>query len=89
MHLDGGGPVLEFVALRVGGSGQQACLRTGTKPEPSWQAAEAARMNPRASIPTTLSTGPCPLASALTTAWSAGPSASSGVMSLNTIPGLG
>ena len=68
VHLDGGGPVLELVALRVGGSGQLPCLRTGTKPEPSWQATEAARMKPRASIPTTLSTGPCPPASALTTA---------------------
>src|SRR5215469_10837296 len=54
-------------------------LRTGTNPAPSSLAAGAARMNPRASIPTTLSTGPCPLARPVTTARSAPPSASSGV----------
>ncbi len=46
-------------------------------------------MNPRASIPTTLSTRPWPAASAATTAAKALPSASSGVMSLNTMPGCG
>ena len=46
-------------------------------------------MKPRASMPATLSTGPCPSASAPTTAASAWPSASSGVMSLNTTPGWG
>ena len=46
-------------------------------------------MNPRASIPATLSTGPSPAASSPTTAANAGPSASSGVMSLNEMPGWG
>ena len=46
-------------------------------------------MKPRASIPATLSIAPWPAASASITAANAGPSASSGVMSLNKMPGSG
>src|SRR5579875_993341 len=64
-------------------------LRTGTKPAPLRYATGAARMNPRASIPATLSTGPNDAASASTTALKTLGSASSGVMSLNSTPGCG
>ena len=40
--------------------GSLPSLRTGTNPAPKWYATGEARMNPRASIPTTLSTLPRP-----------------------------
>ena len=46
-------------------------------------------MKPRASMPTTLSTGPNEAAIASTTSPKASASPSSGVMSLNSTPGFG
>src|SRR5208282_5927255 len=66
-------------------------LRTGTKPACNFVAAAAAKMNPRASMPTTASTEP---GLNFSVSRSIAPensraSASTGVMSLNWMPGLG
>src|SRR5690606_5889895 len=66
-------------------------LRTGANPVPRWSATGAAKMNPRASIPTTRSTS-CDeksSASCRTTAENSSASERTGVRSLNTIPGWG
>jgi len=70
--------------------GSFPALRIGTNPAPRATATGAARMNPRASIPTTRSTWPRYGSANPATTWAkAGPSASSGVMSLNSTPGAG
>src|SRR5690606_32214597 len=66
-------------------------LRTGTKPQPSSRASAAPRMKPRASMPATASGGAArqaPADASMAPA-NAAASASTGVMSLNTIPGRG
>src|SRR5208282_4925983 len=66
-------------------------LRTGTKPAWSFVAAAAAKMKPRASMPTTASTEPgwnFSVSKSIAPANSRA-SASSGVMSLNWMPGCG
>src|SRR5688572_19754278 len=71
--------------------GSLPSLRIGTKPALKWYATGAARMNPRASIPTTLSTVPRPkwttIRSMIVDIASA--CARIGVMSLKTMPGSG
>src|SRR6478672_5105512 len=75
--------------------GSLPALRIGTKPTPSASATGAARMKPRASMPTTLSTTTVPLvsrpaaASAVMIAENAWWSARTGVMSLNVTPSCG
>jgi hypothetical protein len=66
-------------------------LRTGTNPAPKWYATGDAMMKPRASIPTTFSTLPRPKCTTIRsiTVENASSSASSGVMSLNTMPSCG
>src|ERR1039458_5387561 len=66
-------------------------LRTGTNPVRNFTAAAAAKINPRASIPTTASTEPglnFSVSKSIEPANSRA-SASTGVMSLNWMPGLG
>src|SRR5689334_16990211 len=66
-------------------------LRTGTKPVLSLVAAAAAKMKPRASMPTTASTDPGEnfSVSKSTAPVNSRASASTGVMSLNWMPALG
>jgi len=58
VHGDGRRAVFERVILFNGFMGQLAFLRTGTNPARNFTAAAAAKINPRASIPTTASTEP-------------------------------
>ncbi len=96
VRLEGRLAVLQGVGLGcTSRRGSLPALRTGTNPARSASATGAARMNPRASIPTTWSTTDRPeasrpaSASASTIVAKATGSASTGVMSLNTTPGSG
>ena len=85
VHGHGGAAVFQRVFLLDGGEGQFAFLRTGTKPACSLRAAAAAKMKPRASMPTTASMLPgekCSVSRSMAPA-NRRASASTGVMSLN------
>src|ERR1700722_17177948 len=77
--------------IRSVAEGSLPALRTGTKPAPRRAAIGAPRMKPRASIATTWSTRASTNGSAMASIVrrNAGPLPRSGVMSLNTIPGVG
>src|SRR5882757_9589409 len=69
--------------------GSLPALRIGTTPTPAAYAKGAAIRNPRASTPATTSKSPLASRIPSITARNAGPSSSSGVMSLNRMPGWG
>ena len=89
VDLDRGAAVLQVVlGAPASRPGSLPALRTGTNPAPRATATGAARMKPRASMPTTTSTLPAAAAArCATTAREGRASASSGVMSLKTHPG--
>ena len=84
-------PYSNAYSSRTTSQGNFPALRTGTNPAPKWKATGAARIKPRASIPTTLSIfKPCDIATMEFTA-SVNPCGSpmSGVISRKVTPGAG
>jgi hypothetical protein len=91
VHLEQVGAVLELVLLALDLPRQLPGRAHGDEPGPRAQATGAANTNPRASIPSTLSTvrSENGAARSRTERAKAAPSPRSGVMSLNTMPGFG